>query len=327
MVPASLAQLSRLCHGRKAGICAIVSAPVRFRGLRNARSRCEVISHSTMRFSQPNADLFIPKDQSPADAIALTSHLGIGAHQDDLEFMALHGILECFDRDDRWFGGVICTDGGGSPRTGPYARYTDARIRAMRIEEQRTAAHFGGYSFMAQLGHPSSHAKDPRQRGALIDDLRALLQAARPRFVYTHNPFDKHLTHIGVCRTVIEVIRAMPADQRPERVFGCEVWRGLDWLPEDLKVFHNVDSRPNLAAKLSGVFESQIASGKRYDLAVEGRQLANATFHDPHTVDMATRASYAIDLTELIRDDGPDLEAFVRRVLAAFADSVIGNLG
>ena len=88
-----------------------------------------------MKFNQPAAELFIP-DKSPEDeALARISHLGIGAHQDDLEFMAFHGILECFARGDRWFGGVTCTNGAGSSRTGPYASHSDddmMEIRASR---------------------------------------------------------------------------------------------------------------------------------------------------------------------------------------------------
>ncbi|MGK0456064.1 MAG: hypothetical protein ACJAUA_000354, partial [Zhongshania aliphaticivorans] len=46
-----------------------------------------------MNLSQEDHDLYIP-DSLPVDkALDRTTHLGIGAHQDDLEFMALHGIL------------------------------------------------------------------------------------------------------------------------------------------------------------------------------------------------------------------------------------------
>ena len=55
-------------------------------------------------FRQPNASVFVPDGLAPDAALARTTHLGIGAHQDDLEFMALHGILACFQRSDRWFG-------------------------------------------------------------------------------------------------------------------------------------------------------------------------------------------------------------------------------
>ena len=66
----------------------------------------------------PKADLLIPDQTEGPTAFARTTHLGIGAHQDDLEFMAFHGILACFAREDRWFGGVTCTNGAGSSRSG-----------------------------------------------------------------------------------------------------------------------------------------------------------------------------------------------------------------
>ena len=59
-----------------------------------------------MRLHNPNATMFIPDATTRAEALARVTHLGIGAHQDDLEFMAFHGILECFARGDRWFGGA-----------------------------------------------------------------------------------------------------------------------------------------------------------------------------------------------------------------------------
>ena len=67
-------------------------------------------------FSNPSADLFIPDNSEPSQALGRTTHLGIGAHQDDLEVMALHGILACYQSDERWFGGVTVTNGSGSSR-------------------------------------------------------------------------------------------------------------------------------------------------------------------------------------------------------------------
>jgi len=65
--------------------------------------------------------------------------------------MAFHGILACFARDDQWFGGVTCTDGAGSSRSGPYAAFTDARMMNIRRREQNTAAIIGSYAAMVQL--------------------------------------------------------------------------------------------------------------------------------------------------------------------------------
>jgi len=42
--------------------------------------------------------------------------------------MAFHGILECFANEQKWFGGVTCTNGAGSSRTGAYEKYSDAQM-------------------------------------------------------------------------------------------------------------------------------------------------------------------------------------------------------
>src|SRR5471032_1140519 len=101
-----------------------------------------------MKFHLPSADIFIPDGLPAADALARISHLGIGAHQDDLEFMAFHGILECFASEKNWFGGVICTNGSSSARTGPYADFSDEQMMAVRRREQNAAAMIGRYGVM-----------------------------------------------------------------------------------------------------------------------------------------------------------------------------------
>lgn len=257
----------------------------------------------------PKADLFIPDGKAAPEAVARTTHLGIGAHQDDLEFMAYHGIAECFHRPDRWFGGVIVTDGKGSSRAGPYKDWTDEQVAAERVQEQRRAATVGEFSFVAQLGFPSKEVRDAKA-AATRDDLRAILEAARPEVVYLHNPADKHPTHVGVTLRALEAMRALPADRRPARVLGCEVWRSLDWLLDADKVVLPVSQRLNLAAALNGVFDTQITGGKRYDLAVMGRRLANATFHDAYSSDAETHLQWAMDLTPLVRDPALDIEAY-----------------
>ena len=60
--------------------------------------------------------------------------------------------------------------------------------------------------------------------------------------------------------------------------------------------------RSNLAMSLVGLFDSQVAGGKRYDLATEGRRLAHATYYASHATDQETALSYAMDLTPLIDD-------------------------
>eukprot|EP00977_Amphora_coffeiformis_P016790 scaffold5314_cov167-Amphora_coffeaeformis.AAC.8 len=312
-----------------------------------------------LKFSQSNHDVFLPHGRATTaattssslqEALARTTHLGIGAHQDDLEFMALAGILECFDdssslsnnNDNKklYFGGITCTDGAGSARGGsrgsstteqqPYGQTTDDEMKQIRILEQRKAAMIGNYSCMVQLGHPSRHAKQADQRQkSLVADLKQILQAIPPgAIIYTHNPFDKHATHVGVFLATLQAIRELPVEQRPQQLIGCEVWRGLDWLSDHdaHKLAHNVSARPNLAAALNGVFDSQISGGKRYDAAVEGRRRANATFLDSHATDGATHVQYGVDLTDLVVNPQMSVQEFCRARLQRFQQDVLDQL-
>jgi LmbE family N-acetylglucosaminyl deacetylase len=254
----------------------------------------------------PKANLFIPDQKSGPDAISRTTHLGIGAHQDDLEFMAFEGILACYDRADQWFGGVIMTDGRSSSRKGPYAGWTDDQMAAERIQEQQQAAVIGQYSFIAQLGYLSKEVR-PAHEPFVVADLVAILQASRPEVVYLHNPADKHDTHVACFLRCVEALRALPVELRPQKVLGCEVWRGLDWMLDAEKVPMAVSARPELANALNAVFATQIVGGKRYDLAVLGRRLANATFHDAHASDQETSLQWALNLTPLINDPKLDI--------------------
>ena len=278
-----------------------------------------------MKLHLPTAEVFIPDGRAPGDAIGRVTHLGVGAHQDDLEFMAFHGILQCFDSETEWFGGVTCTNGSGSARTGAFANYSDAEMMAVRREEQRKAAMTGRYSAMVQLDYPSAvvkNAGDLRLRG----DLGAILAASRPKIVYTHNPADKHDTHVAVAVAVIQAIRAMPRELRPKAVHGCEVWRDLDWLADMEKVVHDVGGNDGLATSLNGIFASQIVGGKRYDLAVTGRRRANATFFESHGVDASDALAFAMDLTPLAHDDSLDVVDHVTGFIDRFRADVAGKL-
>jgi LmbE family N-acetylglucosaminyl deacetylase len=274
-----------------------------------------------MKLHHPTAEIFIPDGSQQSAALQRISHLGIGAHQDDLEFMAFHGILSCFARDDQWFGGVTCTNGAGSSRSGPYAGHSDVQMMQVRRQEQNTAAVIGGYAAMIQLDYPSSAVKSATDQ-ELKNDLKTILSASKPAVVYTHNPADKHDTHIGVTIAALQAIRELPRDQRPKQVIGCEVWRDLDWLPDAEKVLMDVSGRDNLAAAINGVFDSQIAGGKRYDLATLGRRAANATFFDSHATDASTQLIFGLDLTPLVIDESKDIATYICDLIDQFNTEV-----
>ena len=274
---------------------------------------------------QPTTSTLVP-DGAPLDeALGRITHVGIGAHQDDLEIMAYHGIARCFGDEACWFGGVTCTDGAGSPRAGAFAEFSDEQMKEVRRAEQEEAARLGAYGVMAQLGYPSAVLADPLET-ALEDDLVDWLGRMSPQVVYTHSLADKHETHVAVAMAALRAMRRLPAAARPHTVYGCEVWRDLDWMSEDDVVVLDVSAHPGLAERLITVFASQVAGGKRYDLATFGRRLANATFRAPEAVDRIERAWLAMDLTPLIAEDAPDAEAYVGSLLTRFASDVSDRL-
>ena len=276
-----------------------------------------------MKFHLDTAEIFVPDGSPIEQALSRTTHLCIAAHQDDIEIMAAAPISACFQQPDKWFTGVVMTDGAGSPRAGIYADYTDEEMRRVRNKEQKKAAMIGEYAAQILLDFPSTIVKDAA-RPEPVADLVRTLQATRPKYVYTHNLTDKHDTHVGVALRTIAAIRQLPADQRPEKLYGCEVWRGLDWLLDEDKVCLDTSAHENLQTALIGVFDSQIAGGKRYDLATLGRRRANATFFQSHAVDTSQGITFGMDLTPLIENPNMDIAdyvlGFVQRFNADLAD-------
>ena len=278
-----------------------------------------------MNLHRPHAQLIIPDDTPLPHALTRTTHLAIAAHQDDIEILAIDGILACYRRPDKWFTGVVMTDGAGSPRTGLYAHLTDDAMRQVRAREQKNAALVGDYAAQFLLDYPSARVKDPAAQEP-VEDLVAILQATQPEIVYTHNPADKHDTHIGVLHKTLTAIRTLPRELRPRKLYGCEVWRDLDWMLDEDKVAFDVSARENLQMALIGVFDSQVSGGKRYDLAVMGRRRAHATFYASHATDQAELVTFAMDLTPLIEDDGLDLIDYVMDYIERFAQDVRNRL-
>ena len=277
-----------------------------------------------MRFGVSSAEVYSPDGLATETALARTTDMAIAAHHDDIEIMAFKGILECFKDDARWFCGVVVTDGSGAPRNRLTRDYAEDEMVAVRRKEQKKAAVVGEYGAQVLLDYPSSKVRDG-SNDAPVEDLVLLLEVARPEVVYTHNLADKHNTHVAVALRVIEAIRRLPAEQRPRRLYGCEVWRALDWLRDTDKVAFDVSGHENLQAALVGVFDSQVY-GKRYDLATMGRRRTNATYYSAYEVDEAAGMIFAMDLTPLIEDPSLDIQTYVRGFLERFAEDVMEEL-
>jgi LmbE family N-acetylglucosaminyl deacetylase len=264
-----------------------------------------------VKLTQQTAEIFVPDGAEAKAALARTTHLAVSAHQDDLEIMAIDGILRCFQRTDRWFTGVVVTNGAGSPRDDLYRDYSDEAMRTVRAREQKKAAVLGEYAAQVLLDFPSASVKSAKDPGP-VSDLAAILEAARPEVVYTHNLADKHPTHVAVALRVIAAARRVAPQVRPKHLYGCEVWRDLDWLRDEDKIRFDASSHESLQTALLGVFDSQICGGKRYDLATMGRRRANATYSESHAVDQAQGVVFGMDLTPLVLDPDRDPAALVQ---------------
>lgn len=278
-----------------------------------------------MNLNKETAEIYIPDDQPIETALKRTTHLGVGAHQDDLEIMAVGGILKCFQKDDAWFSGVVVTDGRGSPRNDIYGSYSDEEMRVVRFKEQKKAAMLGEYGAQIFLDYSSSAVKSSDDT-SVIDDLVQVLMASTPEVVYTHNLADKHDTHVAVALRVISAIQKLPAKNKPQKLFGCEVWRDLDWLVDSDKIALDVSLHENLQLALLGVFDSQIVGGKRYDQATMGRRRANATYYASHETDTSSGIVYAMDLTPLISDLDVTATGFIEGYIRRFSIDILQRL-
>ena len=278
-----------------------------------------------MKFYKPTSEIYVPDGSDVTAAFARTTHMTIGAHPDDNEIMAFQAILECFGRDDRHFTGVTVTNGAGSARDGVYASYSDEEMQKVRRVELKKAAVVGEYAAQVFLDYTSSEVKDSKNL-SVAEDLKKVVEAARPQVIYTHNLADKHDTHVSVALRTLRALRELPRDARPERLYGCECWRSLDWLCDSDKVVFDVQARENLAMSLVGVFDSQICGGKRYDLATWGRRRANATFLASHAVDQTSAVIFGIDLTALLEDEKLDPAEYILGFIDRFQRDVSSRI-
>ncbi|MGD9517946.1 MAG: PIG-L deacetylase family protein [Armatimonadota bacterium] len=278
-----------------------------------------------MELRNDKAEVFIPDNLPVDEALARTTHLCVGAHPDDVEIMAYRGILDCFHRNDRWFTAMVVTDGAGSPREDVYAGYSDEDMIRVRRAEQKKAAVMGEYAAAVLLQYPSSAVKDKDERN-VIEDIKTVLLAAKPQKVYVHNLADKHATHVASALRSIQAMREMPSEDRPKEVYGCEVWRDLDWMIDADKVCFDVTAHDNLATALLGIYDSQVCGGKRYDLATLGRRRANATYQSTHEVDISEGLTFAMELTPLVQDPALDVLAYVEGYITRFAQEVSEHL-
>jgi len=274
-----------------------------------------------MLLKNKESEIYIPDGIQIEEALKRTTHLAVAAHQDDTEIMAFDGIVKCYRNKENWFTSIVTSDGGGSPRKGKFSSYTAKDMKELRSVEQKIAAEIGGYSAQILLKYTSDEVKNTLNFD-LIEDLMNLFLETKPAIVYLHNPADKHDTHVATAIKAIKALREIPDDAKPKKVYGCEVWRDLDWLGDKDKSIFDLGSDDKLALDLINVFESQISGGKRYDLGVIGRRKAHATFSSSHSTDAATSIAFGVDLTPLIYDCSMSIKEFMDDLINNFRTDV-----
>ena len=280
----------------------------------------------------PNSTVFIPENAlnqnqitNEQEALSRATHLAIGAHQDDLEIFAYHGIEQCYQQSNKWFVGITVTDGSGSSRENQYSQYSDAEMKQVRLAEQNKAAFIGEYSIQYQLGYPSTALKTKSNTAVTQDLLQILRHTPNLEVLYLHNLFDKHDTHVGVTLKCLQALKQIPIKKHPTKIYGCEVWRDLDWFNDSEKITLSTSNRENLANALLGVFDSQISGGKRYDKATQGRRYANATFGSSHSTDKTDSVTYAIDLKPLL-NSSISLSQFITDKIENFKSDALNKI-
>ena len=245
--------------------------------------------------------------------LELTTHLAIGAHPDDNEFMAYNGIGECYGKKDERFTGVVITDGAGSTRNGIYRDMSLEEISIVRRVELMRAANFGDFLALVYLGYTSPELKGSRQNDIRQDIVEVLINT-RPEVVYVHNLFDDHDTHVAASRLSIDALREVRDSFVPQRVYGCEMTGSLDWYPARVRLDTSMHER--VAHQVLHVFESQSDNLRSYPEATIARWISQAVYdrenkRGPHKI------SFAMDLTALV-NDGTDMRDFIAQITEQF---------
>jgi LmbE family N-acetylglucosaminyl deacetylase len=271
-------------------------------------------------FSQSKSFIHLRKDMEDLpSALESCTHLGVGAHPDDLEVMAHHGILQCFGSAKHNFFGVTCTTGGGSTRSSQFENLSEEEFIEKRKQEQILSATKGEFCGCALLGFCSQEIKNQYNQ-SLLKDLIQVIEGSQPEVVYTHNLFDKHKTHVSVTLHLIEALKMV--GHRPKSFFGVEVWRSLDWLADEKKQVLAVED-PQMVRDLIDCHQTQ-TSEKKYHEATLGRMRANATFFDALKSDQDGYQLFALDYLPLLQ--GQTLKSFYQEHIQEFQDSLETNL-
>lgn len=261
-------------------------------------------------------EIFVPRSAQGSKVRVI----GVAAHKDDLELFAAHGILRSYGQGG--FAGVVLTDGGACPRGRGYEGVSDEDMAQLRTAEQKRAAETGRYEILYLMEKTSDEVK--RNLRDTAEELAALFRRhPATDALYLHSPFDRHATHVAAFKCAVAALNMLKDEEKPRKVYACEVWRSLDWLAEEDRTALDVSGGERLTAEQLSAYASQNAA-KRYDIAALARRAANATFAHGHSADTSSSVIFAADATECAY--GKSAEEFVKEKIANFSREVTNML-
>lgn len=273
-------------------------------------------------FEDKTIHLWTPKRKNKIKELKKITHLGIGAHADDLEIIALDGIVKHFKNKKNNFFGIVVSDNKGKPRHPRYKDYSALKMQEIRKKEQIKAACLGEYAGLAFLNYPSPKIKKVKSKGEIEDKIKKLIESLMPSVIYTHSLTDRHPTHVAVALRVIGALRRLTIDKKEVKVYGVEVWGSLDWLLGKDKVVFDVSGYDELSASLLKAFKSQTYGNHRYDLGTLSRMKANAVYYKSHAFSGSTSLVYAMNLTPLINNKKLKIKKFLKYQLVSFEKDI-----
>lgn len=266
-------------------------------------------------------EIYKPKDANTK----IVKNIVIAAHKDDGEMIGIKAIDDSFKKDESLVM-IILTNGSGCPRIGEYASISDEDMVEIRTAEQKRAAEIGRYNTLYLLDYSSKlvQEKDKKIKQEIVEILNRYPNVEN---IYIHNPFDRHKTHVATCEISVQAIKEVYSHGRLpnlKKVLGVEIWRCLDWLPDNFKVVIDTSGSEFLSQNIMSVFVSQNLA-KKYDEAIIARRLANATFNSSHESNAYTSLTYAIDLIGVVTNVNKKLLDLLTNVLDLFEKNLRQN--
>lgn len=260
--------------------------------------------------------IYLPKEGKKGPV----KYLCICADAGDTEIMAIDGIQRGYRAKKYTFATVITSDGLSLERAGKLAKATDRKVNTTKNREQKAAAEIGRYNSVYFLSHKTDEILD-QENEDIVNEYLEIIKELKPRIIYTHSILDRDPTHVSVAVKVINALRKLRKGQMPAVLYGCEMWRDLDWVDPSKVISFDVSHNIRLQKQLINVHQSQNAS-RDFINATIGRRYVNATYSRSEKKKDAKLTARAINMTTLLRRK----EYPIKRFAMSFVDDLYTSI-